>query len=225
MLVDKIKYADDDIEIKGLWEMLTRVNLTKIAHRKLKKLSRKKYGLKDDFYRKLTHNKFNVYVGKYSYGYEPLCYMDSKVKSIGSFVSIAQNVNISQGNHSIDGVSSHPFFLLKRFGFLENDKAKEIPKDGPVVIGHDVWIGRDVTILSSVNIGNGAVIAAGAVVTKDVPPYAIVGGVPAKVIRYRFDEETIEKLLALEWWCWGDQKIKENVDLFFDTKKFLKTAS
>ena len=81
-------------------------------------------------------------------------------------------------------------------------------------MGKDVWIGCDVTILAGVTIGDGAVIGAGAVVTKDVEPYAIVGGVPAKLIKYRFDEEIRSKLKALDWTSWDDDKIKRNADLF-----------
>lgn len=84
----------------------------------------------------------------------------------------------------------------------------------PIKIGNDVWIGRDAKIMDGVSVGDGAVVATGSIVTKDIPPYAIVGGVPAKVIKYRFDEVTIEKLLELKWWDFSDKKIFEHKDFF-----------
>ena len=89
-------------------------------------------------------------------------------------------------------------------------------------IGHDVWIGANALILPEVTIGDGAVIAAGAVVTRDVPPYAIVGGVPARVIRYRFSPEMIDAFLEIKWWDWPLEKIKENFDLFYHPELFCK---
>lgn len=93
-----------------------------------------------------------------------------------------------------------------------------------LVIGNDVWIGSYARIMEGVTIGDGTIIAAGALVTKDVPPYAIVGGVPAKVIGYRFDEKTIEKLLELKWWDKGEDWIKAHADEFDDVNKLLKNT-
>lgn len=130
---------------------------------------------------------------------------------VGRYSSIAHNVQRIGGNHPTQRFTSSMVTYTNYFAaFKDNfdDKGKEYPvlpnpeaNDLPVVIGNDVWIGQDVSFVSSgITVGDGAVVAAGAMVTKDVPPYAVVGGVPAKVIKYRFDEATIEKLMKLQWW-------------------------
>lgn len=127
------------------------------------------------------------------------------VKSIGRFCSIAKGFMIGFGEHPISYLSSHPFQYETVFPFWEEAKnfkaivEKEKMKSNPV-IGNDVWIGANVTVLRGVTIGDGAVVAAGAVVNSDVEPYSIVGGVPAKHIKYRFDLETRIKLLRIKWW-------------------------
>lgn len=129
---------------------------------------------------------------------------------IGKFCQLATNVKfvMNGGNHQLDGFSSFPFVIFKSYWqevpFLPNRK-----KD--TQIGNDVWIGYDATIMPGVTIGDGAIIATRAVVTKDVGPYEIVGGNPAKVIRKRFDEETIDFLLKLQWWNWPIERIREHV--------------
>lgn len=129
---------------------------------------------------------------------------DTKIirSSIGSFCSIGQECLIGGlASHPLNWISTHPAFYSSRkqanFSFVTSD---ELIEQGRVNIGHDVWIGARAIIIDGCNIGNGAVIAAGAVVVKDVPPYAIVGGVPAKVIKFRFPPEKIEKIRSSRWW-------------------------
>lgn len=135
-----------------------------------------------------------------TYGNPKILFKEDANLKIGKFCSIGENVTILLGGeHKIDTISSYPFSLKK------NRYSK-----GDVTIGNDVWIGYGATILSGVTIGDGAVIAANAVVTKDVEPYAIVGGVPAKTIKYRFDEKTIQELLEIKWWDLDIHTIYEN---------------
>lgn len=130
--------------------------------------------------------------------------------SIGSFCSIAPDVLIQEYNHPVDRIST--FFLGKHI--FKRGHEKEFISKGSIEIGNDVWIGAKSIILSGVKIGHGAVIAANSVITKDVPDYAIVGGNPAKLLRYRFDSEIIDLLLKLHWWDWPIDKIKNNYKLF-----------
>lgn len=143
--------------------------------------------------------------------------------SIGKFCSIAANVSIAPGMHDLTKISTHPVFYLYTQNLPKifvNQNKLEVCKR--VHIGHDVWIGEKVTILDGVNIGNGAVIAAGAVVIKDVAPYSVVGGVPAKHIKYRFDEQTIEKIEESQWWDKSEDWLMENASYFLDVKQFLR---
>ncbi|MDP4208357.1 MAG: CatB-related O-acetyltransferase [Bacteroidota bacterium] len=142
--------------------------------------------------------------------------------SIGKFCSIASEVIIGLGKHPTNFVSTHPAFYStdKLFiTFSDRDYYKEYEK---VSIANDVWIGTRVIISGGISIGNGAIIGAGALVTKDVPPYAIVGGVPAKIIRYRFDEDTISKLETSKWWENDINWFRDNYILFHNVADFLK---
>lgn len=133
--------------------------------------------------------------------------------TIGNFCSIARDVTIQEYFHDHSKLTTY-FIGRNVFG---KDIKNEVVSKGPITIGNDVWIGTGCQIMSGVTIGDGAVIGANTTVTKDIPPYAIVGGVPAKVISYRFSEDIIEKLLELKWWNWSFEKIRENETLFFDT--------
>lgn len=152
-----------------------------------------------------------IRVGRRSYGDITIWMFGDPAESltIGNFVSIAEDVKfLLGGNHPVEGFSTFPF-LAKYFGTIEA-KTK-----GPIVIGDDVWIGYHSIILSGVTIGQGAVIAAGSVVTKDVPPYSIVGGNPAKLIKYRFSPEIISKMQTLNYNNLTDQNIIDNRKILY----------
>jgi virginiamycin A acetyltransferase len=152
-------------------------------------------------------------VGAWTYG-SPICryqsFGNAKLK-IGRFCSIAPDVRILlAGEHPTTTVSTYPFNYMFQDGskLSRNNGSK-----GDVVIGNDVWIGDGALILSGVTIGDGAIVAARAVVTRDVVPYSIVGGVPAKIIKMRFDQLTIDKLLKISWWDWSIEKINAELAL------------
>ncbi|MFQ6739188.1 MAG: CatB-related O-acetyltransferase [Alphaproteobacteria bacterium] len=180
------------------------------------KINRKKT-LKDFF---ASINNLNCQVGKNSYC-DKTVFVASNKTVIGNYCSIAGDVIIGAGDHPLSFLSTSPFFYLKFLGWVDQDQW--ITKTEPCHIGNDVWIGDRVFIKAGVKVGNGAVLAAGAVVVKDVPPYAIVGGVPAKIIRYRFTEKQIEDLEKLKWWDLDEEIIKQipykNID---QAIKFLK---
>jgi chloramphenicol O-acetyltransferase type B len=130
--------------------------------------------------------------------------------TVGSFCSIGPSVLAGLGEHPIDlGTTSPAFYSTRRQCGATFARSDHFPERRPIIIGHDVWLGARAFIRDGVTIGDGAIIAAGAVVTHDVPPYAIVGGTPAKQIRLRFPEATILRLQALAWWSWSDDRLRE----------------
>lgn len=182
-------------------------------------------------------------VGRFTYGYQELLEYFPIAESIGRYCSINGTAKI-WNNHSLDCVTTSPILdqvqfypwekhderreLVKKYGtHRENAKFDNsfIRDNRPVVIGNDVWVGAYVSILPGVRIGDGAVIAAGAVVTRNVEPYAIVGGVPAKTIRYRFDEEMIRKLLEVKWWEWSIEEVERHIELLYDPEQFMRYFS
>ena len=133
---------------------------------------------------------------------------------IGKFCSIACGAKFlfNSANHSMMSLSTYPFpIFFEEWGLDKMQVASAWDNKGNIVIGNDVWIGYEAVILAGVTIGEGAIIGARAVVTKDVPPYTVVGGVPAKQIKKRFSEQTINELLKLKWWDWDEDRIARNI--------------
>lgn len=133
---------------------------------------------------------------------------------IGNFCSIACGVKFlfNSANHTLKSLSTYPFALMyDEWNMDKKDVAKGWDNKGDIIVGNDVWIGYNAIIMAGVKIGDGAIVAAGAVVVKDVAPYTIVGGVPAKMIRKRFSAETIAILQNLQWWNWPAEKIRKNI--------------
>lgn len=133
---------------------------------------------------------------------------------IGRFCSVACGVKFvfTSANHTLRSLSTYTFpIFFEEWGLDVKNITKAWDNKGNIIVGNDVWIGYGAVILSGVTVGDGAIIGARAVVTKDVPPYTIVGGVPARQIRKRFDDETIKKLLTLQWWNWDYEKIRKNI--------------
>lgn len=159
--------------------------------------------------------------GDYSYTAGDVSIMYSE---IGKFCSIASHSAINPGNHPMERVTQHHMTYRRRqygLGDTDDDAFFDWRRADKVTLGHDVWVGHGGIILPGVTIGTGAVVAAGAVVTKDVDPYTIVAGVPARPVRRRFPEDVAEKLLAIAWWDWPRSLIEERFSEFRDLDTFL----
>ena len=152
---------------------------------------------------------FNVTLGRHSYhkGHSLLKNCD-----IGNFTCIGDYVNIGMSSHVLENVALYPLHIR----FMRDFKVdKSAPEPRRTTIGSDVYIGEEAMVFQGVQVGHGAVLAARSIVTKDVPPYAVVGGIPAKVIKYRFSPQVVDSLLKIAWWEWSDEKIREHVELFY----------
>jgi acetyltransferase-like isoleucine patch superfamily enzyme len=178
-------------------------------------LSLKKYFIKNKikdkeyFFLKDILRNSNYEVGDFTYGNPRILeWGEGANLKIGKFCSIAENVNLFLGgNHRADWISTYPFNKISTFNIQSENIVGHPSTKGDIIIGHDVWIGFGSTILSGVNIGSGAIIGAFSLVTKNVLPYEIVAGNPARHIRFRFDEIIINKLMRIEWWNLEDEEI------------------
>lgn len=157
--------------------------------------------------RKYFQSKYNIEIGMYSYG----CFCPVRIAQgtkIGRYCSLADTVRILNGNHGLNYLTLHPYTYNTSLGVVNTETITR----SQCVVADDVWIGHNAIILPNVrSIGRGAVIAAGAVVTKDVLPYSIIGGNPAKLIRMRFTEEIIEKIEYSQWWKWDKEKMAQHI--------------
>lgn len=157
-------------------------------------------------------------IGRHSFcGYD----CDIYCADIGNFTSIASGVVIGGARHPMEWVGMSPVFYKGRDSIKEKFSEFALPPSRRVKVGSDVWIGRNAILLSGVNIGDGAVVGAGSVVTKDVPPYGIVGGNPARLIRFRFKENMITDILKKKWWDMDDEAISEAAHLCRDPEAFI----
>ena len=161
--------------------------------------------------RKIFEHYHGVKIGLYTHGgcFQP--FQVDRQTTIGRYCSIARSVRIINRNHPLNFRSTHAIFCISSFDYCENDLVQHIP----LQIGNDVWIGHGAIIMPNVSeIGDGAVIAAGAVVNKNVPPYAIVVGNPARVVRFRFSKETIDSLMESRWWEKSLEDLESNISIF-----------
>jgi phosphonate metabolism protein (transferase hexapeptide repeat family) len=144
--------------------------------------------------------------------------------TVGKFCSFASHVIVNPGDHPMNRVSQHHFTYRRNKYTMGPDDAEVFDRrrSKSCRIGHDVWIGNGAKIMAGVCIGTGAVIGAGSVVTKDVPPYQVVAGVPARPIRFRFSDAVIEKLLGSQWWHWSHDTLQRRMDDMINIDRFLK---
>lgn len=200
--------------------VIRKIKKTNNISRVLKKLSKKKYGWGDNLSRYWWEKYKRIPIGRFTYGYQSL--NSPHLKEIGAFCSIGAEVLIVPNDHRMDWITTSPIASLKEFGFADRDYMNDYISDADrkIVIGNDVWIGARCIIFEGVTIGDGAVIAAGSIIRKDVPPYAVVGGVD-RIIKYRFDQETIDKLLKMKWWNWDDEKIRLKIHNLMDNHKLV----
>lgn len=162
-----------------------------------------------------------VFLDDYSYLSGPYSFIEEA--KIGKFCSIARNVTIGVSGHNMNWVTTSLILVNKKYDFIKTN-IKSPQKPAPI-IGNDVWIGMNSIVMRGVVIGDGAIVAAGSIVTKDVEPYSIVAGSPARIVKYRFSKDIIYKLLQIRWWEWSEEKIKENLHLMYDVDSFVVAHS
>lgn len=165
-----------------------------------------------------------VTVGRHTYGHVRgtfLLWMPDERIEVGAFCSFSANVRLFGGGEHKASVTTFPLRTL----LVDPEGGNvEATSKGPTRVGSDCLLGWGAMVLSGVTVGHGAIVGAGAVVASDVPPYAVAAGNPARVVRMRFEEQTVERLLAVAWWNWDDDTIRERVDLFDDVERFLAVA-
>jgi chloramphenicol O-acetyltransferase type B len=168
-----------------------------------------------------------ITIGKHTYGKPKMLGLSrDNVLVIGKYCSIGDDVTFIGigGQHTYKHVANFPLFSQAHYR-VDWTQISEC-QGQPTIVGNDVWIGKGATIMPQVKIGDGAVIGACALVTQDVPPYAIVGGVPAKILGFRFTEDQIERLLKIAWWNWSEKEIAHNISLFYgDVEAFTQKFS
>lgn len=191
-------------------------------------------GMHESF-EKFPESYYRTKIGKYSYG--PICYNHPMIESIGSFCSFAVGVDVVL-NHEMNFITTHPIiyagacyegvkidyekYKCAPWFFPGVEPKTVVEKRRRIAIGNDVWLGRNVIITNYSNIGNGVIAAAGAVITKDIPDYAIVAGVPARIIKYRYTSKQIEALNQIAWWDWDDDEIRDRFnDLYLPIDEFI----
>jgi virginiamycin A acetyltransferase len=172
--------------------------------------------------RRIFMEYHRIEVGLFSYGG---CFNPNRIASgtkIGKFCSFAPSVDVYAADHKINAVTTHPFIYNPVVGIVKED-LREIHK---IEFGNDIWVGQNAIFIAGVHkVGDGAVIGAGAVVTRAVPPYAVVGGVPAKIIKYRFKEDIVAQLLRIQWWNWKPERIFRLQKEFNSIDSFLQVAN
>ena len=222
---------DDIVEMDSMKEIMS-PKMKIVRMQENKKIEKEKYLLEKE--KKNRHTK----IGKYSYG--PLTENNHYlIKSIGSFCSFADGVMVVR-NHPTNYISTHPFiyeagendevriadyedYSNKKWFFKGVKPKGYVKKNKRSCIGNDVWLGRNVIITNGADIGNGVIAGAGAVITKDIPDYAVVVGVPARIIRYRYNKSQIDALNRIKWWDWSDELIRERYnDFYLQIDKFIE---
>ena len=206
-------YSERSINIRNKTQLLNEADIQFISQQSINNSIGEKVKLYTPFH------IYNSVVGDYSY-----IAQNSYISftTIGKFCSIGPNVLCGWGIHPTNGISTSPYFYstIKQNGETLS-KTDKIQERKPIQIGNDVFIGANVTILDGVTIGDGAIIGAGAVVSKDIEPYAIAVGSPIKIIRKRFNDETIRNLINIQWWNFAPEELKDVEQMFFEVDKFI----